>query len=208
MHACGHDGHVAVGLTAANLLKELQPSLDGTIKLVFQPAEEGLGGAEAMIQDGVLHDPIPQAALGLHLWNDQPVGWAAATGSLSIPAFLLFAVIFLWTPPHFWALALIKRRDYARAGVPMLPNVRGARTTRNQILIYTLELVALTLLLPVLGLGGVVFLVLAAVLGAALLYSAWKVWKVGGNKIAWGMYRYSSLYLALLFAALVVDALV
>lgn len=90
----------------------------------------------------------------------------------------------------------------------MLPNVRGARTTRNQILIYTLELVALTLLLPVLGLGGVVFLVLAAVLGAALLYSAWKVWKVGGNKIAWGMYRYSSLYLALLFAALVVDALV
>ena len=136
------------------------------------------------------------------------VGWAAATGSLSIPAFLLFAVIFLWTPPHFWALALIKRRDYARAGVPMLPNVRGARTTRNQILIYTLELVALTLLLPVLGLGGVVFLVLAAVLGAALLYSAWKVWKVGGNKIAWGMYRYSSLYLALLFAALVVDALV
>jgi len=79
MHACGHDGHVAVGLTAANLLKELQPSLDGTIKLVFQPAEEGLGGAEAMIQDGVLHDPIPQAALGLHLWNDQPVGWAAAT---------------------------------------------------------------------------------------------------------------------------------
>ena len=79
MHACGHDGHVAVGLTAANLLKELQPSLDGTIKLVFQPAEEGLGGAEAMIQDGVLDDPIPQAALGLHLWNDQPVGWAAAT---------------------------------------------------------------------------------------------------------------------------------
>jgi protoheme IX farnesyltransferase len=136
------------------------------------------------------------------------VGWAAATGSLAIPAFLLFVVIFLWTPPHFWALALIKKRDYARAGVPMLPNVRGERATRNQILIYTLELVALTLVLPFIGLGGSVFLVLAAILGAALIYAAWRVWKIGGNKIAWGMYRYSSLYLALLFAALVVDALV
>jgi len=136
------------------------------------------------------------------------VGWAAATGELAIPAFFLFAIIFLWTPPHFWALALIKQRDYARAGVPMLPNVRGERFTRNQILIYTLELVALTLLFPILGMAGGVFLVLAAVLGAALIFAAWKVWKVGGNKIAWGMYRYSSVYLALLFAALVVDALV
>ncbi len=136
------------------------------------------------------------------------VGWAAATGHLAFPAFLLFAIIFLWTPPHFWALALIKQRDYARAGVPMLPVVHGERATRNQILIYTLELVALTLLLPLLGMAGTVFLILAAVLGAALLYSAWKVWKVGGNKIAWGMYRYSSIYLALLFAALMIDALV
>jgi protoheme IX farnesyltransferase len=127
---------------------------------------------------------------------------------LAIPAFLLFIVIFLWTPPHFWALALIKKRDYARAGVPMLPNVRGERATRNQILIYTLELVVLTLLLPFLGLGGSIFLVFAAILGAVLIYSAWMVWKVGGNKIAWSMYRYSSMYLALLFAALVVDALV
>lgn len=136
------------------------------------------------------------------------VGWAAATGHLAFPAFLLFAVIFLWTPPHFWALALIKQRDYARAGIPMLPVVRGEKATRAQILIYTIELVALTLLLPVLGLGGSLFLILAIVLGANLLYSAWKLWKVGGNKIAWAMYRYSSIYLALLFAALVVDALV
>jgi protoheme IX farnesyltransferase len=136
------------------------------------------------------------------------VGWAAATGQLAMPAFFLFAIIFLWTPPHFWALALIKKKDYARAGVPMLPNVRGERITRNQILIYTLELVGLTLLFPLLGMAGGVFLILAAVLGAALIFSAWKVWKVGGNKIAWGMYRYSSMYLALLFAALVVDALV
>jgi protoheme IX farnesyltransferase len=136
------------------------------------------------------------------------VGWAAVTGNLSIPSLFLFAIIFLWTPPHFWALALIKSNDYARAGVPMMPVVRGARETKNQILIYTLELVGLTLLMPVLGIAGGFFLVSAIVLGGLLLYSAWQVWKVGGNKIAWRMYRYSSMYLALLFAALVVDALV
>jgi protoheme IX farnesyltransferase len=136
------------------------------------------------------------------------VGWAAATGHISVPALFLFAIIFMWTPPHFWALALIKRNDYARAGVPMLPVVRGERETRTQIWIYTIELVALTLLLPVLGMAGGAFLVSALVLGGALLYSAWKVWRVGGNKIAWRMYRYSSMYLALLFAALVLDALI
>jgi len=136
------------------------------------------------------------------------VGWAAATGDLSFPAFFLFAIIFMWTPPHFWALALIKRKDYARAGVPMLPVVRGERVTRTQIWIYTIELVALTLLMPVLGMAGGVFLISAVVLGGALLLSAWQVLKVGGNKLAWRLYRYSSLYLALLFAALMVDALV
>ncbi|MEX2161391.1 MAG: heme o synthase [Anaerolineales bacterium] len=136
------------------------------------------------------------------------VGWAATTGNLTIPALFLFAIIFMWTPPHFWALALVKRKDYARAGVPMLPVVRGERATRAQIWIYTLELVALTILMPVLGLAGGVFLASALILGAILIYAAWKVWRRGGNKLAWGMYRYSSMYLALLFAALVVDALV
>jgi protoheme IX farnesyltransferase len=136
------------------------------------------------------------------------VGWAAATGHLSVPALFLFAIIFMWTPPHFWALALVKQRDYARAGVPMLPVVRGERTTRSQIWIYTLELVALTLLMPILGMAGGFYAVSAAVLGGMLIYSAWKVWRIGGNKIAWSMYRYSSMYLAFLFVALVVDALV
>jgi len=136
------------------------------------------------------------------------VGWAAATGSLNLPSLFLFAVIFMWTPPHFWALALVRRKDYARAGVPMLPVVRGEKETRWQILIYTLELVALTLLLPLFGLGGSIYFVGAAALGGWLLFSAWKLWKEGGNKDAWKMYRYSSMYLALIFLVLMVDALV
>jgi protoheme IX farnesyltransferase len=136
------------------------------------------------------------------------VGWAAATGSLNVPALFLFALIFLWTPPHFWALALVRRRDYARAGVPMLPVVRGERHTRGQILLYTLELVALSLLLPMFGLGGSLYLVLAGILGGYLLYAAWQVWKQGGNKPAWKMYRHSSMYLAFIFIALMLDRII
>jgi heme o synthase len=136
------------------------------------------------------------------------VGWAAATGSLNIPSLFLFAVVFMWTPPHFWALAIVRRKDYARAGVPMLPVVRGERETRTQIFIYTIELVALTLFLPLFGLGGSIYFVAATILGAALLTSAWKVWQLGGNKLAWKMYRHSSMYLAFLFMALMVDALI
>jgi len=136
------------------------------------------------------------------------VGWAAATNSLSIPALFLFAIIFFWTPPHFWALALVRQKDYARAGVPMLPVVRGDRATRVQIFVYTLELVGLTLLMPVFKLTGSLYLVSAVVLGGALILSAWQVLRKGGNKTAWMMYRYSSMYLALLFAALVIDVLI
>jgi protoheme IX farnesyltransferase len=136
------------------------------------------------------------------------VGWAAATGSLNVPALFLFAVVFMWTPPHFWALALVRRVDYARAGVPMMPVVRGERETRWQILIYTIELVVLTLVLPLFGLGGGIYFVAAVILGALLLFSAWKVWVTEGNKVAWKMYRHSSMYLTFLFLALMIDALI
>jgi protoheme IX farnesyltransferase len=136
------------------------------------------------------------------------VGWAAATGSLNLPSLFLFAVVFMWTPPHFWALALVRRNDYARAGVPMLPVVRGEKETRWQIFVYTIELVGLTLLLPLFGLGGSIYFIGAFMLGGWLLFSAWKVWKQGGNKLAWKMYRYSSMYLAFIFVVLMVDALV
>ena len=136
------------------------------------------------------------------------VGWAAATGSLNIPSLFLFAIVFLWTPPHFWALAIVRMKDYARAGVPMMPVVRGEKETRNQILIYTIELVALTLLMPVLHIAGSIFLVSAVALGGVLLLSAWRLYQKGGNKAAWMMYRFSSMYLALLFFALVMDAVI
>jgi len=136
------------------------------------------------------------------------VGWAAATGRLDIPALFLFAIVFMWTPPHFWALAIVRRKDYEHAGVPMLPVIKGEKAARGQILVYTIELVALTVLMPVLGFAGNVFLVSALVLGAWLIHAAWRVYRVEGNKVAWLMYRYSSMYLLFIFAALVADALV
>lgn len=136
------------------------------------------------------------------------VGWAAATGSLNIPSLFLFAVIFMWTPPHFWALAIVRKNDYARAGVPMLPVVRGEVEARRQILIYTAWLVALTLALPLFGLGQSIYLVSAVLLGLWLLAAAVKLWRQEGNKVAWKMYRYSSMYLAFLFVALMIDRLI
>ena len=134
------------------------------------------------------------------------VGWAAATGNLGLAAWLLFAIVFMWTPPHFWALAIVRMKDYENAGIPMMPVVHGEEKTRRHILIYTIELVAVTLLLPILNLAGTIYLISALVLGGFLLYAAWRVFKVGGNKVAWTMYRWSSMYLAFIFLALMIDA--
>lgn len=136
------------------------------------------------------------------------VGWAAATGNLSAAAWFMFAIIFFWTPPHFWALSIVKKKDYERAGVPMLPVVQGEKATRRQIWLYTLLLIAITILMPLLGYSGTVFLISAIILGLWLLSVARRVYKMEGNKTAWKMYRYSSMYLMLIFFALVVDALV
>ncbi len=136
------------------------------------------------------------------------VGWAAAAGHLSLAAWILFLIIFMWTPPHFWALAIVRLRDYERAGVPMLPVVKGEHAARVQIMIYTVLLVGTTMLLPIIHATGIVYLASAAVLGVLLIGAAWRVWKVPGNKVAWTMYRWSSMYLAFIFLALIVDALV
>ncbi len=135
------------------------------------------------------------------------VGWAAAAGHLSLGAWILFLIIFMWTPPHFWSLAIVRARDYARAGVPMLPVVKGEKAARLQILIYTVVLVAVSLLLPALHVTGTIYLVAAVVLGGLLLVAAYRVWRTPGNKVAWTMYRWSSMYLMLIFVALMIDAI-
>jgi len=134
------------------------------------------------------------------------VGWAAATGSLTLPALVLFAVVFLWTPPHFWALALLIKRDYAAAGVPMLPVVRGEDETARQIVLYSAALVAFTLAPALWGMFGLVYLVSAAALGAAFLWLAWQLRRERTPARARVLFHYSLVYLALLFAAMAIDA--
>ncbi|MCK5089355.1 MAG: heme o synthase [Hyphomicrobiaceae bacterium] len=137
------------------------------------------------------------------------VGWAAVTGSLSMPALFLFALIFFWTPPHFWALALYRCRDYERAGVPMLPVVAGAEVTRRQIWLYSLILVPLAITPVLIGLAGIVYGVVSAVLGAVFLYLAWKVRRITegreADQAARRLFVFSILYLFLLFAVLLVE---
>jgi protoheme IX farnesyltransferase len=133
------------------------------------------------------------------------VGWAAATGGLTLPALFLFAIIFYWTPPHFWALALIREKDYARASVPMLPVVAGSDETKRQILLYTLLMLALTIMPAPLQMFGIPYLLMALGLGALFLRYVVRLMRQGTTAAAWGLYKFSLLYLALLFVAMVLD---
>jgi protoheme IX farnesyltransferase len=134
------------------------------------------------------------------------VGWVAVTGHLDLAAIYLFAIIFYWTPPHFWALALIKQGEYAKAGVPMLPVVRGERRTKFEMLAYTLILLPLTLMPTFFGALGAFYAVAAALLGGRLLWYCIRLLRESTTApVAWQMYRYSLLYLALLFVAMGVD---
>jgi protoheme IX farnesyltransferase len=141
------------------------------------------------------------------------IGWAAVTGSVGLPALLLFALVFYWTPPHFWALALRIRRDYAAAGVPMLPVVRGVPETARQIGLYSILLVAISLVFFAVARMGPVYLVAAVVLGAIFLVQAFRLWHEASSperSLAQSirLYRYSITYLSLLFLAVAVDAIV
>jgi protoheme IX farnesyltransferase len=135
------------------------------------------------------------------------VGWAAVTGSVGLPAWVLFAIVFAWTPPHFWALALRYRADYAAAGIPMLPVVRGAEETRRQILQYSLALFVTTLVLYPVGHMGPVYLGTAVVLGGLFVYLALRLWRERTPALAMSLFRFSIAYLALLFAAVAADAM-
>jgi heme o synthase len=133
------------------------------------------------------------------------LGWAAVTGQAPIEAWVLFLIIFVWTPPHFWALALYRSDEYARSGLPMLPVTHGERFTRLHILLYTLLLLATTLLPTLIGMSGVVYLASALVLGGYFLWLAWCLYQKYSEALAKKTFKYSINYLALLFAALLID---
>ncbi len=141
------------------------------------------------------------------------IGWAAVTGDVGIPALILFALVFYWTPPHFWALSLRIRKDYAAAGVPMLPVVRGIPETTRQIALYTLLMVAISLVLWPVARMGLIYLGAAVGLGAVFIWQAYALWRQGSSEEASTqgairLYRYSISYLSLLFVAIAVDAVI
>ncbi len=133
------------------------------------------------------------------------IGWAAVTGSLSIEPLLLFAIIFMWTPPHFWALALVKSGDYQRANIPMLPVVAGTMETRKQILIYTILLAPLPVVPSFIGMSSVVYGVFAILAGGVMTWLSLILFRTGSDRDAIRLFGYSILYLFALFLALVID---
>lgn len=133
------------------------------------------------------------------------LGWAAMRGEVGPEALMLCLIIFLWTPPHFWALALYRVEDYRKAGLPMLPVTHGNEFTRLQVLLYTFVLFASTLLPFIFGMSGVIYLAAAVLLGAGFIGYAWKLWRHYSDALARKTFRFSILHLSLLFAALLVD---
>ena len=134
------------------------------------------------------------------------VGWAAVTGHVDPAAWYLFAIVFYWTPPHFWALSLLMKDEYARVGIPMMPVVRGEAETRRQITLYSVLLVVLTFLPVAFGFFGIIYAAFAAPLGAAFIWLALRLQRAADRKSALRAYLYSLAYLAVLFVAMVLDA--
>jgi protoheme IX farnesyltransferase len=133
------------------------------------------------------------------------VGWAAVRGSLSLEAFILFAIVFYWTPPHSWALALLVNNDYARANIPMMPVARGERITHFQILLYSIQLVLITLLPTLFGTLGLLYFLASITLGIGLIQAAVKLIQLADKAAARKVYKYSTAYLAFLFLAMILD---
>jgi len=206
-------------------------AVDATHALVFGVALSGAAFAWLALTVNLLSALLAVSAIGFYvfvytLWLKRRspqniviggaagcvpvlVAWAAVTGEVGIPALVLFAIVFYWTPPHFWALALRYKADYAAARVPMLPVVRGEAETARQIVLYTFLLVAVSLLLFPAARMGLIYLVSALVLGTAFLWYALRVHRdAGDGRAAIGLFRYSIGYLTLLFAAVGADALI
>jgi protoheme IX farnesyltransferase len=133
------------------------------------------------------------------------IGWAAVTGDISVHSFILFAIIFLWTPPHFWALSIYRNEDYTKAGIPMMPVVHGVEETKKQILFYSVILFAVTLLPYFVSNSGITYLVSAVILGILFIYHAFNIYREPSEKNCKILFGYSIIYLFVLFTLLVVD---
>jgi protoheme IX farnesyltransferase len=161
----------------------------------------------AVIYTVILKPRTPQNIVigGLSGAMPPALGWAAIAGEVPAQAWLLVMIIFVWTPPHFWALALYRSGDYESSGLPMLPVTHGDRFTRLHILLYSVALLATTMLPYVIGMSGVLYLVSALVLGGVFVGYAWRLYRAYSDALARQMFRFSILYLALLFGALLAD---
>ncbi|WP_296464659.1 heme o synthase [Pigmentiphaga sp.] len=161
----------------------------------------------AIIYTVILKPRTPQNIVigGLSGAMPPALGWAAVANSVPAEAWLLVLIIFIWTPPHFWALALYRKKDYENAGLPMLPVTHGQQITGLHILLYSVALFATTLLPFVIRMSGVVYLACAVALGAVFVGYAWKLYRAYSDELARKLFKFSVLYLALLFAALLVD---
>lgn len=161
----------------------------------------------AVIYTIILKPATPQNIVigGLSGAMPPALGWAAVANDVPMQAWILVLIIFIWTPPHFWALALYRRDDYAKSGLPMLPITHGMQFTQLYIWLYTIALVATTMLPFAVGMSGLIYLASAAVLGAIFLRHSWLIYRHYSDRIARAAFAYSIVYLSLLFAALLID---
>ena len=161
----------------------------------------------AVIYTMILKPATPQNIVigGLSGAMPPALGWAAIANDVPMQAWILVLIIFVWTPPHFWSLALYRRDDYAKSGLPMLPVTHGLKFTQFHIWLYTIALVATTMLPYAVRMSGLIYLASAAVLGVIFLWYAWRIWKRYTDLLARQTFAYSIIYLSLLFAALLVD---
>jgi protoheme IX farnesyltransferase len=161
----------------------------------------------AVIYTVILKPRTPQNIVigGLSGAMPPALGWAAIADAVPAEAWLLVLIIFIWTPPHFWALALYRTRDYENSGLPMLPVTHGQQFTRLHILLYSIALMATTALPFVIGMSGLLYFLCAMVLGALFVWYAWKLYRHYSDELSRKLFRFSILYLSLLFAALLVD---
>jgi protoheme IX farnesyltransferase len=161
----------------------------------------------AVIYTMILKPATPQNIVigGLSGAMPPALGWAAIANDVPMQAWILVLIIFVWTPPHFWALALYRRDDYAKSGLPMLPITHGLKFTQFHVWLYTIALVATSMLPYAVEMSGIIYLASASVLGAIFLWYAWQIYRHYSDAVARKTFAYSIVYLSLLFAALLVD---